>query len=58
MATVFLWNISVTPAAALGGWLWHAFSPRTTFVSAFLCGATGTILFWSSVRLPGAEATQ
>jgi MFS family permease len=54
----FIRNISVTPAAALGGWLWHAFSPRTTFVSAFLCGAAGTILFWSSVPPPGAEATR
>jgi MFS family permease len=48
-------NISVTPAAAVGGWLWHAFSPRMTFVSAFLCGVAGAILFLAG-RFDNAEA--
>jgi MFS family permease len=43
-------NLSVTPAAIMGGVLWREFSPRTTFHVAFLCGLIGTLLFLFSVH--------
>jgi predicted MFS family arabinose efflux permease len=49
-------NISVTPAAAFGGWLWHVFSPRMTFVAAFLFGIIGALFFLMS-RFDPAEGT-
>jgi MFS family permease len=41
----FIRNISVTPAAAVGGWLWHVLSPNATFHAAFLCGVAGALYF-------------
>lgn len=38
-------NISVTPAAALGGLLWRVISPSATFHAAFLCGVVGVLSF-------------
>jgi MFS family permease len=46
----FIRNISVTPAAALGGWLWHVFSPNATFHAAFLCGVAGALFFLVAVH--------
>lgn len=42
-------NLSVTPAAAIGGLLWRRLSPVTTFHVAFLCGVVGALLFLISV---------
>lgn len=42
-------NISVAPAAAIGGWLWHVFSPCATFHTAFSCGLIGAVFFLISV---------
>jgi len=38
----------VTAGSFLGAWLWHV-APRVNFVAAALCGAAGTIWFWSFV---------
>ena len=46
----FIRNISVTPAAAVGGWLWHILSPNATFHAAFLCGVAGALFFLVSVH--------
>ncbi|MDD5541913.1 MAG: MFS transporter [Acidobacteriia bacterium] len=48
-------NLSVTPAAALGGFLWHLISPRATFETAFFCGIVGVLLFAVAVREPQPE---
>ena len=52
----FIRNISVTPAAAVGGWLWHVLSPDTTFDAAFLCGVAGALFFLVSVHGKTQEA--
>ncbi len=43
-------NLSVTPAAAIGGLLWRALSPSATFHTAFLCGIVGVIIFLFTVQ--------
>jgi MFS family permease len=48
-------NISVTPAAAVGGWLWHVLSPNATFHAAFLCGVAGALFFLVSVHEKTSE---
>jgi len=49
-------DCTVTSGSLLGAWLWHL-SPQANFIGAAICGALGTIWFWSFVfrknfRLP------
>lgn len=49
----------VTSGSFLGAWLWSV-NPQANFVGAALCGAAGTVWFWTTicrkpatVRVPG-----
>lgn len=42
----------VTTGSFLGAWLWNL-SPHANFVGAVVCGALGTVWFWSFVYRRG-----
>jgi MFS family permease len=42
-------SLAITPAAAIGGWLWKV-APQTPFVIAGVFGSIGTIIFIGTVR--------